>query len=274
MDWEGLVRAIAALLILLVGFPMLLGRGGKSNATSEAAQVGIQAFHNIIGLLLPLLALIVIVALVAALLTRRAAAIPSRRGEPVDHVSRKASATASANDKPSSKEAIDALDWHQLERLVGELFRSGGYGVEMRGGANADGGIDLVVTMDELSMPVQCKHWKTWTCGVAVVREFLGAMKVGGFSQGYLVAREFSSDARELALAHGVALIDRDGLIDWLEKCLQAGSLSVEKALYHPEKLCPKCGSRMVPRTARKGKNAGNQFWGCSQYPKCNQILE
>lgn len=33
--------------------------------------------------------------------------------------------------------------------------------------------------------------------------------------------------------------------------------------------LCPRCGSRMVRRTARKGHRAGNQFWGCSRYPNC-----
>lgn len=32
---------------------------------------------------------------------------------------------------------------------------------------------------------------------------------------------------------------------------------------------CPVCSSRMVLRTARQGRNAGNQFWGCSRYPAC-----
>lgn len=32
---------------------------------------------------------------------------------------------------------------------------------------------------------------------------------------------------------------------------------------------CPRCGAALVLRTARKGANAGNQFWGCSSYPKC-----
>ena len=32
---------------------------------------------------------------------------------------------------------------------------------------------------------------------------------------------------------------------------------------------CPTCGSRMVLRTARRGRNAGNNFWGCSKYPSC-----
>jgi len=32
---------------------------------------------------------------------------------------------------------------------------------------------------------------------------------------------------------------------------------------------CPWCGRSLVLRTARKGTNAGKQFYGCSNYPKC-----
>ena len=32
---------------------------------------------------------------------------------------------------------------------------------------------------------------------------------------------------------------------------------------------CPKCGSRMVLRTARQGGRAGKQFYGCSKFPNC-----
>jgi four helix bundle suffix protein len=32
---------------------------------------------------------------------------------------------------------------------------------------------------------------------------------------------------------------------------------------------CPNCGKPMALRTARKGQNAGAQFWGCSAYPEC-----
>lgn len=37
---------------------------------------------------------------------------------------------------------------------------------------------------------------------------------------------------------------------------------------------CPKCGSPMELRTAKKGERAGEQFWGCSAYPKCRTILD
>ncbi len=36
--------------------------------------------------------------------------------------------------------------------------------------------------------------------------------------------------------------------------------------------ICPKCGSPLVLRTAKKGDKAGNQFYGCSSFPKCRYI--
>jgi len=35
---------------------------------------------------------------------------------------------------------------------------------------------------------------------------------------------------------------------------------------------CPKCNGNLVLRTATRGANAGNQFYGCSNYPKCKYI--
>lgn len=32
---------------------------------------------------------------------------------------------------------------------------------------------------------------------------------------------------------------------------------------------CPLCGKPMALRTARKGRNAGSQFWGCTDFPDC-----
>src|SRR4051794_10515209 len=33
--------------------------------------------------------------------------------------------------------------------------------------------------------------------------------------------------------------------------------------------ICPDCDSPMELRTARRGKNAGESFWGCSRFPAC-----
>ncbi|WP_407935475.1 topoisomerase DNA-binding C4 zinc finger domain-containing protein [Fodinibius sp. Rm-B-1B1-1] len=33
--------------------------------------------------------------------------------------------------------------------------------------------------------------------------------------------------------------------------------------------VCPKCGSKLVERTAKKGPNAGTKFLRYRNYPKC-----
>jgi len=37
---------------------------------------------------------------------------------------------------------------------------------------------------------------------------------------------------------------------------------------------CPLCGKPGVLRTAKSGKNAGRQFWGCSDYPNCKGVVK
>jgi hypothetical protein len=52
----------------------------------------------------------------------------------------------------------------------------------------------------------------------------------------------------------------------------QVNKVEISKETFAP--ICKKCGSVMLLRTAKKGKNAGNQFWGCSHYPKCRGVVE
>ncbi len=35
---------------------------------------------------------------------------------------------------------------------------------------------------------------------------------------------------------------------------------------------CPRCNGNLVSRTATRGANAGDQFYGCSNYPKCKYV--
>jgi len=36
---------------------------------------------------------------------------------------------------------------------------------------------------------------------------------------------------------------------------------------------CPQCGKPMTLRTAKTGKNEGQQFWGCTAYPECKGVV-
>lgn len=43
-----------------------------------------------------------------------------------------------------------------------------------------------------------------------------------------------------------------------------------KKSLENDAPNCPKCGKPMIKRMAKRGQNAGNAFWSCTDYPGCN----
>ncbi len=54
-----------------------------------------------------------------------------------------------------------------------------------------------------------------------------------------------------------------------------AGRAVTEKETVHQDgtPICPKCKMEMVLRTAKKGGQQGEKFWGCCNYPKCREIV-
>lgn len=57
----------------------------------------------------------------------------------------------------------------------------------------------------------------------------------------------------------------------WIEK--RRKDLSGPGGREEKEKpACPLCKGLMVLRTAKKGAQAGNQFWGCSAYPSARGL--
>jgi hypothetical protein len=41
------------------------------------------------------------------------------------------------------------------------------------------------------------------------------------------------------------------------------------KERHSSKTICPKCGSRLVVKTAKRGAQAGSKFLGCADYPRC-----
>jgi len=171
---------------------------------------------------------------------------------------------------PDLNEQLRSIDWFQFEKLVALVYRRLGYTVTRRGGANPDGGIDLIIDKDGQRSAVQCKQWKTWNVGVKAVREFLGALTDAGIQKGiFITLCGYSGDAKLLAEKHGIEIVNEIGLAKLIDDA--GGQLDPEvlAILKDTRKFCPKCESEMVLRTAAKGAGAGHQFWGCSAYPKC-----
>jgi len=171
---------------------------------------------------------------------------------------------------PNFIEQLRTIDWFQFERLVASLYRKQGYSVTRRGGANPDGGIDLIIEKNGQQSAVQCKQWKTWNVGVKAVREFLGALTDAGIQRGVFVTLcGYTGDAKQLADKHGIEIVNENGLAKMLESSDARFDPETLAILNDTRKLCPKCERELVFRTAGKGPGAGHNFWGCSGYPRC-----
>jgi restriction system protein len=175
------------------------------------------------------------------------------------------------------------LSWQQFELLVGEALRRDGYTVIETGGGGADGGIDLIARRAGEKLIVQCKHWKSWSVGVKVVREMYGVM-IDKNATGVLIVTSgrYTKDAHRFAEGKPIQLMDGPELELFLKTVKgdstarpeQAASASPASPAFSPAESqpprCPRCGSEMVVRVARKGANPGNRFLGCTQFPRCN----
>lgn len=64
-------------------------------------------------------------------------------------------------------------------------------------------------------------------------------------------------------------------IVETLEQHLDESTLTTRdhvrslRQRHRSTTFCPRCGSKLVERTARKGPNAGATFLGCENFPKC-----
>ena len=178
-------------------------------------------------------------------------------------------------------DALDGMSWREFEMLVGEAFRLQGFQVVETGGGGADGGVDLVLTRagknGSEKFLVQCKQWRAFKVSVDVVRELYGVMAARGATGGFVVTSgRFTPEAISFADGRNVTLVDGRKLYGLIRQA--AAQTSSQKPATTPVQpnlaptdaaTCPLCSKSMVRRTAKRGRNAGGEFWGCAGYPAC-----
>ena len=185
-------------------------------------------------------------------------------------------------DRQTGSDNIRNLTWREFEHLIGEYYRRHGYIAEVVGGASGDGGVDIVLNGHGETVLVQCKQWKAWKVGVSVVRELLGVVVSRGATKGIIVtsgrftreAVSFADNSAEIELVDGGQLTDMirsvQGMAASLPATRQMTAVPLPPPLAPSTPACPKCGNRMVLRTATRGVTAGSNFWGCYRYPACH----
>jgi restriction system protein len=179
---------------------------------------------------------------------------------------------------------IEGISWQQFEQLTGEAFRRQGFTVTETGGNGPDGGIDLILHKDREKYLVQCKQWRSLKVGVTVIREFFGVIAAEGAVGGFVVTSgAFTAEAKAFASGRNIKLVEGAELNHWIAASRSAQSMPPVRASTQTNIVplqqvsvsnCPVCHSAMQKRTAKRGANAGNEFWGCSQFPKCRGVIK
>ncbi|MEI6195437.1 MAG: restriction endonuclease [Verrucomicrobiota bacterium] len=182
-------------------------------------------------------------------------------------------------DQQTSLESLRAVPWKEFEFLVAEAYRRQGYEVNFSLGKGADGGVDLVLRKSGRTSQVQCKQWNVFSVGAPVIREMFGLLTAEQADEAIIVTSgKFTSEAECFAQGKPIKLVDGPRLLGLVKQVqsLMPTSNNLTTAATEPDEtpFCPACGKVMVPRTARRGINAGNKFWGCPDYPGCKSTRQ
>lgn len=184
-------------------------------------------------------------------------------------------------DNQKNIQTIRDLSWRKFEELVAEAYRRQGYTVIENQTVGADGGIDIRLKKDGDLHLVQCKNWKSIKVDVKVAREMYGVMVAEKASSVKIViSGMFTQEAKNFANDKPIDLVDGQQLeslianVQVSSRIASSAPILLRKDITERNASCPRCGEPLILRTAKKGKNAGGQFWGCSTYPKCRHTQD
>ena len=176
-----------------------------------------------------------------------------------------------------NKAFLKSLEWKRYEDVCMEYLRIKNCDANVTC-TGADGGIDIKVSDKNGNMLAigQCKAWNK-PIGVNLIRELYGVMASERIRVGvFLTTSIFSKDAIEFAKNKTILLIDADEFV----KLINGLDVISKKRIDHlategdyTTPTCVNCNVKMVKRVVKKGTNAGNEFWGCINYPKCNKTM-
>ncbi|MET0984409.1 MAG: restriction endonuclease [Steroidobacteraceae bacterium] len=169
-------------------------------------------------------------------------------------------------------ETVRHLGQREFRAKVADAFKRRGYDILQQRVTGAD----LVLSKDGRRYFVRCKYWKLFNVGLERLTEFHMRMTEEAASGGFFISSGvFTRHARQFAAEVNIELVGGISLLGFLETDQVPTAPTPYRepvflsntALTIP--VCPHCGSPMVRRVAKYGKTAGEEFWGCGQFPHC-----
>ena len=166
--------------------------------------------------------------------------------------------------KQTDIDSVRNLSWSAFELLIGEAYRQQGYEVSESGLGGPDGGVDLRLHRNGMTLLVQCKQWKVWTVGVKPVRELYGVMTAEGAGRAiFVTSGRYTAEAKEFARGKPLELIDGEELMHLIkplpaepppDQRSTSGNVSVQP--------CPECNEPMVLENCQERRQSWHAVLG------------
>lgn len=142
---------------------------------------------------------------------------------------------------------VDKMTGEEFEEFLELHFKKEGYKTRLTP-KTGDYGADLVVKKGREKIVVQAKRWNQ-NVGVEAVQQAVASIKYYKAHRAMVITNSsFTENARNLAKANNVTLIDRKDILKLTEN----------------NENCPICNSRLQKKEGKYG-----YFYGCTNYPKC-----
>lgn len=173
---------------------------------------------------------------------------------------------------------LSALHPKEFEYYVADIMKKNGYAVKVVGGyGKGDGGVDIVAKKDGRLSYVQCKKFIGKDIGVAMMRDFYGAIADSVHALDargiYVTTTRYTDDAKKFARAKKIRLYDGDDLIDLIfarelkGEQISTGERARGEVLRNTPPTCPACKKDLAIR-----KKDDSIFFGCTGYPECRYM--
>ena len=97
----------------------------------------------------------------------------------------------------------------------------------------------------------------------------------GAYRGSVVTSGTFTEEAEQFAEGKPMELVDGQRLERMIREVGGAkGASSHPPNTEYVESVtqCPRCGSLLILRKARRGRHAGSEFYGCSSFPKCSYV--
>ena len=144
--------------------------------------------------------------------------------------------------------SIDKMTGEEFEEFLQIHFKKNGFNAYLTP-YTSDYGCDLLLKKSNKKIVVQAKRWNS-KVGIEAVQQASASIKYYKADEAMVITNNYyTENAKNLAIANDVTLIDRKNLLSYL---------NIETL------ICPKCSSKLTKRKGQYG-----YFYGCTNFPKC-----